>query len=109
MSARDIQTWHGRPDYYETRYGPKPVHASVPNQLADGWRREHAWRCWSQLQLFVCWLVQRDALARLERIRRHASTVHVRDCLAAEWTISAARPAYRELLDELTALLKGGA
>lgn len=29
-------------------------------------RREHAWRCWSQMQLFVAWVVLRDAQAGLE-------------------------------------------
>jgi hypothetical protein len=58
-----------RPTYDDTRHGPKAVHASVPNALAVGWRREHAvriWQCFGALASVVnasVWVGNRDDLA----------------------------------------------
>lgn len=45
--TRVVETWGG-PRSFQTI----PLTTS---QLM--WRREHAHRCWSQMQLFACWLV----------------------------------------------------
>jgi hypothetical protein len=70
---------NGRPRWEETQYGPKPVHASHANDCAIGWRREHAHRCWSQLQLFVCWLVLRDAQTGLKHALARAAQCELRE------------------------------
>lgn len=41
-----------RPTYEDTRHGPKPVHAGIANELAVGWRRQHATQTWQAMQ---CW------------------------------------------------------
>lgn len=48
--------WETHEDGSTTKRYSWPLMDAPNFEWAEGWRRERAWRCWSQLQLFACWL-----------------------------------------------------